>query len=627
MNKYPLWKNLLLMFILVVAVIYASPVFFGETPAVQVSSVTAGQTLTQNDLTQVKSALKAKKIVYESAIIADKNVLIKLKDADTQLKAKETLKTALGEQYIVALSLVHNTPAWLQSIGAIPMKLGLDLRGGVHFLMQIDTDSVIKQREAGYMRSISQELRDKRIRYAAIAQLRNGGVSIKFRDNVTMGKAKSLLQRQFPDFVWDSTHQGGIYKIDGALLDTALLKIEQYAIEQTMTTLRRRVNELGVSEAIVQQQGKDRISVDLPGIQDAAQAKDILGKTATLEFHMVDTKHEAADIVGGMVPAGDELLNSNDGMPVLLKNRVVLSGDSITNANASYDQSGRPNVSITLGGGGESIFERITAENIGNPMATVYVETKSKKVKDSKTGKEKIVYKQIRKVINVATIQSALGMNFQITGLSSPLEAKNLALLLRAGSLPAAITIVEERTVGPSMGKQNIHMGMMSVFVGTGLVIIFMIFYYRLFGLIADFGLLVNLTFLIAVLSAIGATLTFAGIAGIVLTMGMAIDANVLIYERIREELRNGMTPQAAIHAGYARAFVTIVDANVTTLIVAMILFALGSGSVKGFAITLTIGLLTSMLTAITYTRMVVNFIYGGRRVKHLSIGIKVKDK
>jgi len=391
-----------------------------------------------------------------------------------------------------------------------------------------------------------------------------------------------------------------------------------------MSTLRRRVNELGVSEAIVQQQGRDRISVDLPGIQDAVQAKDILGKTATLEFHLVDNEHDVSEALDGLVPAGSELHNF-EGRPILLKSQILLTGDSITNATASFDQSGRPSVGIRLGGGGESIFEKATAENIGRAMSVVYVEIKS--VKTNIDGKDKIIYKKESRVINIATIQSALGKSFQITGLSNPIEARNLALLLRAGSLPAAVTIVEERTIGPSMGKRNINLGKLSIEVGMLFIIIFMAIYYRLFGIMADVGLIINLVFLIAILSLLGATLTFPGIAGIVLTVGMAIDYNVLIYERIREELRNGITHQAAIHTGYDKAFVTIVDANVTTLIVGLILFALGTGPVKGFAITLVIGLFTSVISSVTYTRALVNLVYGSRKVKHLSIGIKTKGK
>jgi len=626
MNKYPLWKNLLLIAVLIIATVYALPNLFLQDPSVQISTTTPCATLSKDALQRAISALQINHLTYKSASIGKTNILIRFHDIDTQLEAKDLLKQVLGDQYIVALDLASAAPKWLTSMGAHQVKLGLDLRGGVHFLMKIDIDSVLTRRLKGSVHNIEEELRNKRIRYTGIMQQHQGqGIMLRFRDAATMQKALSLLNNNFPEFKWKTRADVG-NQLVGKLLPNALQKMGQYAVEKTMTTLRHRINELGVSEALVQQQGKDRISVDLPGVQDATQAKDILGKTATLEFHMVDATHDAASVAaGGVAPPGTTLY-TYQGRPYLFKNQIVLSGDSITNAEAGFDPtSGRPMVGINLGGGGEALFERITSESVGKPMATVYIDFQSRSIKVN--GKEKIVYKKKSRVINIATIDSALGNSFQITGLSNPQEANQLALLLRAGSLPAAITIMEEKTVGPSMGKQNIHQGMFSVGIGLLLVVIFMLIYYRFFGLVADIGLLVNMIFLIAILSAIGATLTFAGIAGIVLTVGMAVDANVLIYERIREELRNGMTPQAAIHAGYERAFVTIVDANVTTLIVAMILFALGSGSVKGFAITLTIGLLTSMLSAIVYTRAVVNWRYGGKRVERLSIGIRVKGK
>lgn len=628
MNKYPLWKNLLLIAILIIASLYAMPNFFSQDPSVQISSATAGAALDQTILQTVTTTLKANDLAYKSAVVEKKNILVRFHDVDTQVQAKAALQEALGDQYVVALDLASAAPAWLAKIGAHQMKLGLDLRGGVHLLLQIDIDSVIKNRLKGDVRNIGEELRKARIRYTDIAQQHRGGmIVLHFRDAASLTQALRLMNSHFSEFQWKKIVDGGVYQLQGELVQNSLQQVGQYAVQQTMTTLRHRVNELGVSEALVQQQGQNRISVDLPGIQDAAQAKDILGKTATLEFHLVDTQHDAASVASsGIVPVGTELYYMQDGTPVLLKSQIVLSGNSITSADSGFDQTaGQPMVGIRLGGGGEALFEKITSENVGKPMATVYIDIKSSRVKDN--GKEKIIYKKHSKVINVATINSALGTNFQITGLSSPQEANNLALLLRAGSLPAAITIIEEQMVGPSMGQQNIRMGMMSVKVGLLLVVIFMVIYYRFFGLVADIGLLINLILLVAILSAIAATMTFPGIAALVLTVGMAVDANVLIYERIREELRHGMTPQAAIHAGYERAFVTIVDANITTLIVALILFALGSGPVKGFAIVLTIGLMTSMLSAISYTRAIVNWRYGGKRVERLSIGISVADK
>jgi len=625
MNKYPLWKNILLIVVFIVAVIYALPNLFGTNPAIQISSAIPGASLTQNTLQTVESALKSNHLEYKSANLEKKNIYVRFMDTDTQLKAKSILKNTLGDQYIIALNLEAATPNWLMAIGAQPMKLGLDLQGGVHFLLQLDIDSVIQLREKGDVRNISVELREKRIRYTGIAPLRNGGITIRFASANDLENARVLLQNRFATFLWKPEVTPGSYQLIGKLVPASLQKIKQYAVDQAMTTLRRRVNELGVSEAVVQQEGQDRISVDLPGIQDATQAKNILGKTATLEFHLVDTVNDASDAVGGLVPAGDELFNYQ-GSPILLKNRIVLSGDSITSASAGFDETSRPSVNIRLGGGGEALFTKITGENVGKPLAVVYVETKSHQ-KTLPNGKKTIIYKKERRIINVANIESALPSSFQITGLSSPEEAKNLSLLLRAGTLIAPLTIIQEETVGPSMGRENIRLGKISLAVGLLFIVLFMLFYYHMFGLTADLGLLVNLVFLVAILSVIGATLTFPGIAGIVLTLGMAVDYNVLIYERIREEVRNGVTPQPAIHIGYDKAFITIIDANITTLIVALILFALGSGAVKGFAITLTIGLFTSIISSVTYTRALVNGIYGGRRVKHLAIGIKVKGK
>jgi len=462
-------------------------------------------------------------------------------------------------------------------------------------------------------------LRSENIRYAGIRHSKGNDVVIKFRNDQSLEDAYFEIKQKFPNLVLTKLKKQD--RVIASLPPSELNTIRQNTIEQTMSILRNRVNELGVGEAIVQQQGATRVAVDLPGIQDATRAKQILGGTATLEFHMVDSANDASvALQTGIIPVGTKLY-SIDGRPILLKRQVILSGDSITSAISSFDQqSASPAVHIQLGGGGESLFTKTTRANIGKRMAIVFVETKT----SAKTidGKQKIVTKKEERVISDAVIQSALGNNFQITGLKDSKEAQNLALLLRAGALPAAIYTVEERTVGPSLGKENIRRGVVSLEVGMGLVLIVMILYYRLFGLVANIALLFNLILLVALLSIIDATLTLPGIAGIVLTVGMAVDANVLIYERIREELRNGLSPQAAIYAGYDRAFATIVDANVTTLIVGIVLFAIGTGPVKGFAVTLSIGLLTSMLTGITFTRAIINLIYGSRNVKKLSIGI-----
>lgn len=525
----------------------------------------------------------------------------------------------MGSQYTVALNLAPSTPRWLDSIRAAPMKQGLDLRGGVHFLLEVDIDSVISRRYEGIMKNISQELRELGIRYTGIRYIADKGVNLRFRDSESLDNAYLGLKEKIPDLIFVRNKTGN--EILVSISPIELNKMRQNTIEQTMSILRNRVNELGVGEAVVQQQGATRVAVDLPGIQDAARAKQILGGTATLQFYLVDQDNDPQIAKQtGAIPVNDKLLMM-EGRPILLKRQVVLSGDSITSAVSSYDQqSATPAVQIQLGGGGESLFTKVTRENIGKRMAIVYVETKN--TIQTVNGEEKRVTHREERVISAPVIQNALGNNFQITGLADSKEASNLALLLRAGALPAAIYPIEERTVGPTLGKENIRRGIVSLQVGMGLILILMLIYYRFFGLIANIALLLNLVLLCALLSLIDATLTLPGIAGIVLTVGMAVDANVLIYERIREELRHGLSPQAAISAGYDRAFATILDANVTTLIVAIILFAVGTGPVRGFAVTLSLGLLTSMLTGITYTRGIVNWYYGGRVVKKLSIGI-----
>jgi preprotein translocase subunit SecD len=635
MNKYPLWKNILLLIGLAIGCLYAIPNIFSSNPAIQISSTTPGLALTAEDVKSVKRILSQAKLSYKSVLLENKSVWVRFLETDSQMQAEPLLKKGLGDQYITALNLESATPTWLMRLGAYPMKQGLDLRGGVHFLLQVDVDSVRRRRIKSDIRNVGEELRHKKVRYTGIAVRRQKNIRVQFRDLEQAQRGVGILTNSFPEYTWEKRfHVEQRYEVVGELSPLTIEKMGQYTMEQTMATLRRRVNELGVSEAVVQQQGRNRVSVDLPGVQDATQAKDILGKTATLEFHLVDSEHDLDEAANGIVPIGFDFYTYR-GYPVLLKNRVLLSGESITHATSGFDQNGRPSVSIRLEGGGGRLFGQITSENIGRSLAVVYIETHSERVepttktegakRTTQTGEAKIIYKKIKRVISVATIQSALGSNFQITGLSSVSEANNLALLLRAGSLPAAATIVEERTIGPSMGKRNIKLGRLSIEIGLLAVVLFMLFYYRLFGLIADMGLVINLVFLVALLSLLGATLTFPGIAGILLTLGMAVDYNVLIYERIREELRNGVTSQAAIHAGYEKAFTTIIDANITTLIVGLILFALGSGPVKGFAITLVIGLFTSIISSVTYTRAIVNWIYGGRRVETLSVGIKQK--
>lgn len=618
-NRNPFWKYFLVLLVIGVAFIYAAPNFYGEYPAVQIIG-TESVVVDENALQMSENALQAANIKYRDVSFENQRFLFRFNSTDEQLKARDVLQQALGENYSVALNLSPATPDWLRKLGAVPMRLGLDLRGGVHFVEQVDVNSVIQQRIDGDLRGIGQAMRDEHIRYSGVSRQAGNQMVLQFRDVENQSAAMDFVQRRYNEFSWEKSTNGDQFLLTGKLQPDALYKARNEVMEQAMNTLRNRVNELGVSEAVVQQQGESRISIDLPGIQDTAEAKNILGKTATLEFHMVDVDDDAVLAQAqGVAPADTRLYTLNN-QPLLLKNQIVLRGSSIVAATASFGEDGRPNVQVRLGGAGDSLFTKVTAENVGKPMAIVYVEVKS--TPTVVNGERTIQYQTERRVISAPTIQSALGSNFQITGLRSPNEARTLALLLRAGALPAPVTIIEERQVGPSLGKQNIHMGLMSVEVGMGLVVVFMALYYGLMGLIADLALVLNLVLIMALLSLLGATLTLPGIAGIVLTVGMAVDANVLIFERIREELRRGAGVQASIYSGYHRAFTTILDANITTLIVMMILFSLGSGMIKGIAITITIGLMTSMFTAIFGTRVLVNMIYGSRPVKHISIGI-----
>lgn len=616
-NKYPLWKNIALILLAVVGLIYAIPNLYSEDPAVQVSSTTPidGDTLKQ----QVSSILAAAKLDYSSLTTSTDSLELRFHTTDTQLQARDALKNALGNGYTVALNLAPSTPSWFSKIGAEPMKQGLDLRGGVHFLLEVDVDSVVARNYEGQMKNLGQTLREAGIRYSGLRYVPDKGVNIQFKSLDALQNAATEIKDKNPALVVNKSKDK--LNMQVLLSPAELNAIRQNTIEQTMSILRNRVNELGVGEAVVQQQGATRVAVDLPGIQDAARAKQILGGTATLQFYLVDQEHDAQLAKQtGAIPVNTKLYLM-DGQPILLKRQVVLSGDSITSAVSSFDQqTATPAVQIQLGGGGETLFTKVTRDNIGKRMAIVYVETKT--TTQLIDGVEKRINHREERVISAPVIQNALGNNFQITGLTDSKEASNLALLLRAGALPAVIYPVEERTVGPSLGKENIHRGMVSLEVGMGMILLLMLVYYHFFGLVANIALFLNLILLSALLSLIGATLTLPGIAAFVLTVGMAVDANVLIYERIREELRNGLSPQAAIYAGYDRAFSTIMDANLTTLIVGIILFAIGTGPIRGFAVILSLGLITSMLTSITYTRALVNWYYGGRSVKKLSIGI-----
>jgi len=617
LNQYPLWKHLLLIGVLLVGGLYALPNLFGEDPALQISA--ARRAAVDSALEErVKSRLAAASITVKSTELSSDRLLIRFHDTEGQLKARDEMRGELGSQYVVALNLAAATPGWLVFAGALPMYLGLDLRGGVHFLMEVDMKAAVRQAEDRYVSDLRTLLRGEKVRYRSIARRADAGIQIMFRDAAVRDTANQVIRQNYPELdVRESEEGDPMLRV--ALSQSAADETRRFALQQNITTLRNRVNELGVAEPVIQQQGEHRIVVQLPGVQDTARAKDILGATATLEFRMMDEKHDVSEALGGRTPVGARLYRDRDGRPLLLRKNVMLTGDYITDAASGIDQqNGSPAVFITLDGKGARIFSDRTKEEVGKRMAVVFIENKSESLLvDGKIVKTKRV---IEEVINVAVIRERLGKRFQITGLDGTEEARDLALLLRAGALAAPIEIVEERTVGPSLGKENIEQGFRSVIIGFILVLVFMGVYYRVFGLVANLALAFNLVMIVAVLSMLQATLTLPGIAGIVLTVGMAVDANVLIFERIREELRNGNSPQASIHAGYEKAFSTIADANITTLIAAVVLFGFGTGPIKGFAITLSIGIVTSMFTAIMGTRAVINLIYGGRRTTELAI-------
>lgn len=612
MNRYPLWKYILLALVLLVGVIYALPNLYGEDPALQVSP-TRGAKVDASVEDKVKLALSQAHLNARSVQMGVGNLLIRFTDTETQLKAQDAVQRELGDDYVVALNLAPTTPAWLRFIGAKPMYLGLDLRGGVHFLMQVDMDAVTKQTAERYVEDMRTALRTARIHYTDIAR-QGSGVELKFKTAQERDAASGAFHKQFPELVLTDQDEGGSVGLKAVVNEKQQRETEKFAVEQNITTLRNRVNELGVAEPVIQQQGEDRIVVQLPGVQDTARAKEILGATATLEFRLVDEKHSTSEAVStGHIPIGSRLYKTRKGEPILLQKRIIITGDSITDAQAGFDsRDGSPNVTITLDGKGSRAMFNTTKDNVGKRMAVVFIENKTET--HYVNGKAEKTKKRVEDVINVATIRDALSKRFQITGLDSTEESRNLALLLRAGALAAPIDIVEERTVGPSLGQENIDRGFMSCVIGFVLVMVFMVARYKVFGLFASAAQIVNLVLIIAILSLLQATLTLPGIAGIVLTVGMAVDANVLIDERIREELRSGNSPFASIEAGYERALGTIADSNITTLIAGLMLFVLGSGPVKGFAVVLCIGILTSMFTALMGTRSLVYLVYGGRR-------------
>ncbi|ENM5926155.1 protein translocase subunit SecD [Vibrio mimicus] len=616
LNRYPLWKYLMVMFTIAIAALYALPNIYGEDPAIQITGA-RGASVDMSTLDAVTSALDKAHLSKKSIALENGSILVRFNDTDTQISARDIISEALGNDKIVALNLAPSTPDWLESIGAAPMKLGLDLRGGVHFLMEVDMDAAMEKLVSQQEESFRSDLRDEKIRYRAIRPL-SDAVEVTLRDAEQLSQTKLLLESKHRDMTFTTSETDGRFVLLAKFSEARLQEIRNYAVEQNITILRNRVNELGVAEPLVQRQGATRIVVELPGVQDTARAKEILGATATLEFREVDDKADLAAAAAGRAPAGSEIKFDRNGRPVVLKKRVILGGSSITDASSSADEYGRPQVNISLDSEGGNKMSAFSKKNIGKLMATVFAEYKDS---GKRSPEGKVILTKHEEVINQATIQSALGRNFRITGIDSPSEAHNLALLLRAGALIAPISIVEERTIGPSMGQQNIDMGIQACIWGMVAVMLFTVLYYRKFGMIANIALMANLVLIIGVMSMIpGATMTLPGIAGIVLTVGMAVDANVLIFERIREELREGKNPQQAIHQGYANAFSTIADANITTLITAIILFAVGTGAIKGFAVTLSIGILTSMFTAIIGTRCIVNLMYGGKRINKLSI-------
>lgn len=618
MNQYPAWKYLLIIALLTVGIFYALPNLYGEDPAVQVSS-SRGAPLGDTLQGLVETRLSDHKLQTKSVEVADDRLLFRFDNTEDQLAANDVIKEALGTGYIVALNLAPSTPGWLQAINALPMYLGLDLRGGVHFLMEVDMDAAVQKAVERYVSDLRTVLRKAKVRYLSIRASGDDRLAIKFRSAEDRSRGADIIHDEYRDLELNEVDEGGNYLLDVALSENEIRETRKLALQQNITTLRNRVNELGVAEPVIQQQGDRRVVVQLPGVQDTAAAKRILGATATLEYRAVDTKNDVEAARAGKVPAGSSLYKHRDGRYFLLKNRVIVTGDQIVNARSGFDNnSGSPQVSVTLDGKGARKMLAFTKENVGKPMAVVFIENKT--ITRTVDGETVISNRKVEEVISVATIRDVFGKQFQTTGLDSPQEAHELALLLRSGALAAPIRIIEERTVGPSLGAENIEQGFQSVVIGFSLVLVFMALYYKVFGLVADLALAFNLILVVALLSLLQATLTMPGIAGIVLTVGMAVDANVLIFERIREELRNGNTPQASIHAGYAKAFSTIADANVTTLIAAIVLFSFGTGPIKGFAVTLSLGIITSMFTAILGTRAVINLLYGGRRLQRLPI-------
>ncbi len=609
MNRYPTWKYLLVLTALLLGLVYSLPNVFGEAPAVQITTVKSTGTISPQLLEQVENVLKQEKLPYDTLFIDETGVKVRFDNTDNQFHAKDVLEKSLGKDYVIALNQISRSPSWLRAIGAKPMYLGLDLRGGVHFLLQVDMKAALDKAADRYVGDFRSTLRKERISYAGVTR-QGQSVEVRFTSAEELAKARKVLSKENQDLTFRESSDGSSQILSASLSLEAQKRIQDFALKQNIQTLHNRINELGVAEPIIQQQGAERIVVQLPGVQDTAQAKEILGRTATLEIRMVDEeKSDAATLESaskGQVPFGDEFYVDRSGNPILVKKAVVLTGDYITDAGPGLDQqSGGSVVHVTLDGRGARIFQQVTRENVKKRMAILLVEK----------GKAEVI---TAPVIN----EEIGGGRVQISGMANAQEATDVSLLLRAGALAAPMDIIEERTVGPSMGEENISRGMHSTLWGFMAIAVFMVIYYMLFGSISVVALAVNLLLLLALLSLLQATLTLPGLAAIALTLGMAIDANVLVNERIREELRNGNTPQAAIHAGYDRAFDTILDSNVTTFIVGLMLFSFGSGPIKGFAVVHMLGILTSMFSAVVVSRALVNLVYGYRRkVTKLAIG------
>jgi preprotein translocase subunit SecD len=596
---------------------FALPNLFDQDPSMEISAQ-RDAVIDQTTESRVQQALD--KVGVTAKAVGQKEngkLLVRFKSSEDQLKAMDQIAAELGENYTPALTLSPDLPDWLAR-WAEPMYLGLDLRGGIHVLIDVDMEAALEQAAERYSSDISTLLREKKLRYIRISR-ENDQVLVKFNNAQKRDQASELIGNEFRSLNLESVDEADAFLVRVSLSPTEQQDVQKFALQQNITTLRNRVNALGIAEPLIQQQGIRRIVVQLPGAQDPAKLKEILGATATLEYRLADTEHSVEDAVNGRVPPGSSLYRERDGQPVLLKKRVIVTGNQIVDASSGLDQqTGQPAVFVSLDGVGAKRMRRMTNENVGKPMAVVFIENRTTtRMVDGEPVKMK---KRVEEVISIATIREPFGKRFQTTGLDTTEEARDLALLLRAGALAAPIEIVEERTIGPSLGQDSIDQGFKSVMIGLTLVMIFMALYYRVFGLVADLALVMNLVLIVAILSMLQATLTLPGIAGIVLTVGMAVDANVLIFQRIREEIANGNSPQASIQAGYEKAFSTIIDANITTLIAAVVLFSFGTGPIKGFAVTLAIGICTSMFTAIIGTRAVINLIYGRKRIKALAI-------